>query len=215
MKLKQFKTCPLFFAKTRVKLFVCLLAMLLLSGCKNTPVEPIKKDDPALPEWVQWLAQNWGASAEDWTASAQGTDIELWLRENETYGEGAKCWTIESALQTVNDLSVEEEKQAETEEDWEKVGQDLFEKLAAQLSTPNENRSFCFRDVKNYEVHTEYHEDAKQWTVWGIAEVSYDGIILPTGVTDQNIYLKINFGSFRIDQDGNRYTLHPTGTDHG
>lgn len=41
MKLKQFKTCPLFFSKTRVQLLVCLLATLLLSGCKNTPVEPI------------------------------------------------------------------------------------------------------------------------------------------------------------------------------
>ena len=111
--------------------------------------------------------------------------------------------------------SIVPEFTAATEEDWEKVGQDLFEKLAAELSTPNENRSFCFRDVKNYETHTEYHEDAKQWTVRGIAEISYDGIILPTGVTDQNIYLKINFGSFRIDRDGNRYTLHPTGTDHG
>lgn len=50
MKLKHFKTCPLFFSKTRVQLLVCLLAMLLLSGCKNTPVEPIEKDGPALPE---------------------------------------------------------------------------------------------------------------------------------------------------------------------
>ena len=215
MKLKQFKTCPLFLSKVKGQLFICFLAVLLLSGCKNTPVEPIKKDDPALPEWIQWLAQNWGASAEDWAASAQDTDIELWLRENETYGEGAKCWTVESAIQTVNDLSFEEERQAETEEDWEKVGQDLFEKLAAELSTPNGNRSFCFRDVKNYDVHTEYNKEAKQWTVWGSAEVSYDGIILPAGTTDKNSYFKISFGSFWINQEGNRYTLHPTGTDHG
>lgn len=95
--------------KSLLSISVILMVSLLI-GCTNSDSSPSDaaadtgideaSQDIAIPSWVIWLANHWGADAETWVemaGSSDGGDIEWWLRSSDLYGDSAKTWNHVSA----------------------------------------------------------------------------------------------------------------------
>jgi len=196
-------------------LILCMVFILPGCGEPEPNIPDIPEDEEGVMvsdyETYEWLAAHWGASLEDWLVAAENDGyayLESWLRDSEEYD--GKCWTVESARETL-DISVPyTQPQPDNYEDCEKVAEELCAKLMEELFTENENFSFCFRDVKNYEVTLEWN-DKYGWVCRNWAEVKYDGIILPIGASHGNYHSDV-FGHsslFALEFDGSTCRLVP------
>ena len=211
--------------KDKLSLVSLFLIFAVLTGCgtllNNEPnasfVQPSSESDQSveeprqenMPIWVEWLANHWEGDAEKWldSASKEGVDVELWLRENETYGENVKCWSIDSALENCGDISIAYEQFITDKEEWRKIGEELIEKMVIELSTENEKFSFCFNEVESVNVVVEWSEKQQNWIGYANGNVNFNGIILPIGSTAPGRYVRIVFGTFKIEDEGNQYSL--------
>ncbi len=187
-------------------IFFIFLLSFLLAGCSK--YQQVVEQQENTPEWVEWLAQHWDEDSSEWMSEAteDNIDIELWLRENTTYGENNKCWTIIDAVEDCNGISVVC-RQALTEDDWESIGKALVDQIIVRLSSENEAYSFCFRNIEDINVNVEWNESTQGWICLAKGSVNFDGIILPYGTTVEGEYLDLALGTYQITHEGDQYGL--------
>jgi len=186
-----------FMRKPLLSIFVLLLVSLMIGCADSASPPPDAPDagigkasrDAAIPSWVTWLANHWGADVETWVemaGSSDGGDIEWWLRSSDLYGDhSAKTWNHVAATYSMEPIAIPTDCDSlDDPEERDQLAEAFASQLMDGLCENNELWSFQITEYIISKLVTEKSiryapEEEDIWVCCFWADFKFDGLISP------------------------------------
>lgn len=219
--------------KSLLSISVILMVSLLL-GCTNSDSSPSDaaadtgideaSQDIAIPSWVIWLADHWGADAETWVemaGSSDGGDIEWWLRSSDLYGDSAKTWNHVSAAYSIEPVAIPTDcDRLDNAEDRKQLAEAFASRLMSGLCEKNELWSFQITEYIISKTATEKSiryepEEEEIWVRYFWADFKFDGLISPIAWGNTGDFVgDDSFGMYEMVLEDGNCVFYPVYSDN-